>query len=437
MKRNAIQKLITWKDNGDSRPVLLSGVKGAGKTYLALEFAKSFYEGHLYINFENNATIRNYLIEKSAKQDLGYDFVELLCQYYQIPEELIGNILIILDEIHSSNELTDLFLEYMKFEKAIPLIVISSAAIADEVDQNIFCNVTLFPMGFDEFLVALGHEWYAEVIKGHYQTNRRIPQIVHTELLTLFEDYLIVGGMPAAVNEYISTDETYNISEIHTGIFRNIDNVFQEGISESEAFKIKQILDVLVEQLNKENKKFQYRLIRKGATYAMYKEAIDRLAGQGYILKCNKSSFISLNDNMSFDKSLKEPTLEDPTQFKLYANDVGILNSLIEKQIIRTYKNEDLLRKTLIENYILQALAANGYTPSFWESNSQAKIDFIIKTSDGLVPLETKISENSRSKSISVFKTFFEIPYSIKISSRNYEFTNGIKYIPYYAIFCL
>lgn len=435
MKRNAIQKLITWKENGDTRPVLLTGVTGAGKTYLALEFAKSFYEGHLYINFENNATIRNYLIEKSLKNDQDYDFVELVCQYYQIPEELIGNILIILDEIHASSEVTALFMEYLKLEKIIPLIVISSTMVGTKVDHESFYHINLYPMGFDEFLVALGQEWYAEVINGHYQTNRRIPQIVHTELLTLFEDYLMVGGMPAAVNEYINTDETYNISEIHKMIFRNIHNTCQESNPESEAFKMKQVLDVLVDQLCKENKKFQYRLIRKGATYAMYKEAIDLLSGQGYLLKCNKSSFLALNDDNKLDS--EKATLEDSTQFKLYSNDVGILNSLIDKQIIKTEKNEGLLRKTIIENYILQALTANGYTPSFWESSSQAKIDFIINTSDGLVPLETKISDNSRSKSISVFKTFFEIPYSIKISSRNYEFSNGIKYIPYYAIFCL
>lgn len=436
MKRNAIQRLITWKQNADTRPVLLTGVKGVGKTYLALEFAKAFYEGHLYINFENNATIRNYLIQRSMKNEQDYDFIELLSQFYQIPEELIGNLLIILDEIYVSSELTHLLTEYLKRDITVPLVIISSTMTFNEVKEGSFYHVPLYPMAFDEFLVALGHEWYADVIKGHYQTNRAIPQIVHKELLTLFEEYLVVGGMPAAVNEYIATDESYNVSEIHKAIFQNIKNICEEDVSESGSFKMKQVLDVLVDQLCKENKKFQYRLIRKGATYAMYKDAIDKLSGQRYVLKCNKSSFISLSDASGSDRSLDD-TAEDATQFKLYVNDVGILNTYIDKQVVKTKKNEELLRKTLIENYIIQALTANGHAPSFWESGSQAKIDFILKTCEGLIPLEIKINDNSRAKSVSVFKTFFETPYTIRISSKNYEFSNGIKNIPYYAIFCL
>ena len=428
MKRNLIQKLIEWKNDEDRKPALITGAKGIGKTYLTLDFAKSFYEGHIYINFENNANIREYITKKSAiHQEMN--FIEMICLHYEIPIELVGNLLVILDELDACPEALAIFNNFIKIENSLPIIVISSKGELYQENKDKFLHLTLFPMEFDEFLYALGQEWYAEVIKGHYQTNRRIPQIVHTELLTLFEDYLIVGGMPAAVNEYINSESTNNIAEIHSNMLNNIQMYCKHLASEGEALKMCQVIDVIPEQLMKENKKFQYRLIRKGATYAMYKEAIDHLINQQYLLRCKKthSSIIEHEVNI----------IDEPTQFKLYLHDVGILNSLLHKRYVVNEKNEHMLRKTLIENYTLQALSAKAYQPEFWESNSQAKIDFVIQTEDGQIPIEAKTNDNTRSKSISVFKTQHDIPYSIKVSSRNYEFSNGIKYIPYYAVFCL
>lgn len=447
MKRNAIKKLIIWKESKDHKPVLITGVKGVGKTYLALDFAKSFYEGNLYINFENNASIRDFIIKRAEDKDVN--LMSLLCEYYQIPEELAGNLLFILDEIQVCTEAVRLLTQYVKaysgkpvlrnredhlLQERIPVIILSSQADLRFAEESEYHQIHLTPMGFDEFLCASGQEWYAEVIKAHFQTNRKIPQIVHTELLTLFEDYLLVGGMPAAVNEYINADSSYNVSEIHHVLYNNIYMNASRLFSEGEALKIHQVLNVLVEQLIKENKKFQFRVIRKGATYTMFKDAIEYLTTQGYLLRCNKVSNIDLSEDKSRKNRLSS---EDNSQFKLYLEDVGILNSLIEKNVVHNETTEELIRKTLIENYTLQALHANGFSPRFWESSSQAKVEFIIDTKEGIVPIETKTSDTSRSKSISVFKNQYEIPYSIRISSKNYEYSNGVKNIPYYAIFCL
>lgn len=430
MKRNAIKKLITWKEQNSRKSMWITGIKGVGKTFLALDFAKSFYEGNLYVNFETNAAVCNLFQKAAYSIDNELNFIELLYQYYEIPLELSGNLLIILDEITFCKEAIEALNHYLNVtiapENTVPILVLSSELL--EIDDKYFDSFTLYPMEFDEFLVAGGDEWYAEVIKGHYQTNRKIPEIVHKELLTIFEDYLLVGGMPAAVNDYIAMENTNNVAEIHQRIYLSMLSSAKEKHSESDALKLSQVCSVMVEQLLKENKKFQYRLIRKGATYAHYKDVIQYLVTNSLVYKCSKGTY---------DKTEGITICPEALQFKLYVADVGILNTLIRKNSLYLDTQNEMIEKTILDNYIMQSLIARGYLPNFWESNSQAKIDFLIQNSDGVIPLEIKTNENTRSKSVSIFRTAHDIPYSIKVSNRNYEYSNQVKHLPYYAMFCL
>lgn len=424
MKRNAINHLIAWKEKEERKPLLITGIKHVGKTYLALDFAKSFYEGNLYVNFETNAAVRQIFVQAYASYSSDENLVELLCRHFQIPIELVGNLLIILDEIGECKEAITALEELTSAGSNVSILVLSSTQIA--YDTTLFESLVMYPMEFDEFLIALGNEWYAEVIKGHYQTNRKVPEIVHKELLSTFEDYLVVGGMPAAVNDYIAMEGNQNVAEIHQQIFQTLLARSMSHHDESEALKISQVMNIMTEQLMKDNKKFQYRLIRKGATYALYKDAIDDLVKNSYLYKCSKNTY---EDN--------HQRVEDSLQFKLYLPDVGILNSLLRKNDSFLHQEESLVSKTLLENYMMQSLTARGHNPYFWESNSLAKIDFLIQTNQGIVPIEAKSDETTRSKSIGVFKAAHETSYSIRVSTKNFEFSNQIKFIPFYAVFCV
>ncbi|MBE5960290.1 MAG: ATP-binding protein [Lachnospiraceae bacterium] len=440
MKRNAITRLKAWKEKEFRKPMWMTGIKGAGKTYLALDFAKSFYEGNLYVNFETNASIRELFKRKAESVKEDFNLISPLCEYYQIPEELIGNVLIILDEITASKEALNALDMFAGEENGLSVLIISSnGAVYENMPKEKktkYEHFMLYPMEFDEFLQAIGSEWYAEVIKGHYQTNRKIPTIVHNELITLFEDYLAVGGMPAAVNEYITMDSVENVPEIHRMLYGNMQREMIRHAAEGEAIKMEQIFQIMLPELLKENKKFQFRMIRKGATYAMYRSAIEKLVQNAYLLQCKKQE--------SFD-AMEEGREEEKVSFKLYLPDIGILNTLIAKnypvgdseELFEQAYDNGLVRKTLLENYTMQSLTAKGYEPVFWESASQAKLDFVIRNKDGIIPLEAKASESSRSKSISIFRNQVDVPYAVKISSKNYEYANQIKYLPYYAIFCL
>ena len=158
------------------------------------------------------------------------------------------------------------------------------------------------------------------------------------------------------------------------------------------------------------------------------------LSEQNYIIRCNRINSEQLSRPAEFDilSILKD---EENTNFKLYLPDTGVLHSQILEEQGR--ENIHQYEKALLENYIAQSLHAQNYPFAFWESDSMAKVDFILFKKDELIPLEIFTGENTRSKSISVLKQRCEFPYSIKISSRNFEFTNQIKYVPYYAVFCI
>lgn len=425
MKRRAMEELIKWKDQTFKRPLYLSGCRGVGKTYLALEFAKTYFEGNLYINFEHNSKLCNYF-KMQEEQIFPSDFIEILSNYYQIPEELLGTILFILDELPSCFCAYQSFLRFSAIEQGLSVVIISSeitehSKYLEQISKD-FYFVSLYPMDFFEFLSANNLEWYTDIIKAHSINCKKVPEIVHNELITLLEDYLIVGGMPAAVNEYIHLQSTENIIEIHRLFTQSLFIQLQDVFSESDAFKMRQIFEITQYQLLKENKKFQYYMIRKGATKNMFYSAIEQLKRMNQILKCNRL--------------LSDGRVEEEL-FRLYYYDVGIFNSLI--QCNKTIGNviEEHCRKAILENYIAQTLTCCQYQIYYWESKFQAKIDFIINHKEGMIPLELYLSHNMKTKSIKTFNNYFDYPYSIKISFKNFEFTNQVKYIPYYAVLCL
>ncbi len=426
MKRNAINRLIHWKEAGDERPALLYGAKGCGKTWLALDFAKSFFEGSLYVNLETDAH-RKQQLEDGCRTINGHDeLLQLFSKCFDVPTALFPAFLLILDEICCSELLLHTVIQYTPCY----ILLVSSRKMPVETSNEVE-PIFLAPLQFDEFLTAIGSEWYAEIIHGHYQTRHRIPTIVHKELLDLFEDYLAIGGMPAAVNEYLQTESIENIPEIHRRIVADIQYHIRHAYEESLALRMLQILEVMPMQLLKDNQKFQYKLIRKGATYQMYRDALQTLENELLIYPCCKHG-------------------DEAGSFKLFPMDVGIYHSVLqypgeEERVLANirpgkffFENENpLLRKDILDCYVMQALIAKEHEICFWESSSQAKIDFLLNTEDGTIPIEIKSTESSRSRSISIYRNETGVPYSIRLASGNYEITEQQRCLPYYSLFCL
>ncbi len=406
MKRNAVTNLIEWKESGTKVPFLLLGTKGTGKTYLAMEFAASYFPQYLYVNFELNAEAKSFF---GNRIEGGASVSEAIAAYFQLDERYLAELIVILDEVSFCPALW----MALAGPVTVPMIVISGI-LPEEIDKNAFFVCRLYPMGFDEFLSAVGSDWYIDIIQGHFQNAKPVPDIVHQELLALFEEYLVVGGMPAAVNEYISSKSVYNVAEVHHTVMCRMKSVLGGLYEEKEAGKGLQVLQVLPEQLKKENKKFRFNLIRKGVTYALYKDSIDALVRCGLVLRLNEQ--------------------KRDSHFKLYLPDVGMLSSAFYGT------DSEETKKAVLENYVMQTLVANGKTSlCFWESEAQAKVDFILEDGGRETAVELRVSMNGKAKSIASYQAS-----NNKTGEKYYRFgfenfysTSVMRQIPYYAVFCI
>lgn len=407
MKRNAVTNLIEWRESGTTVPFLLVGTKGTGKTYLAMEFATSYYPQYLYVNFEFNREAELFFKEKLGSE---MTVAETIAAYFQLEERYLSELIVILDEVSFCPVLWDAVKEGV----SVPVILISGILPKDEA-LSACCRVCkLYPLGFDEFLSAVGSDWYIDIIQGHFQNLKPVPDIVHQELLALFEEYLIVGGMPAAVNEYISSKSVYNVGEIHAMVKCRMQSVLDKICEEKEAGKAMQVLQVLPEQLKKENKKFRFNLIRKGVTYALYRDSIDALVESGMVLRLNEQTRDS--------------------HFKLYLPDVGMLASAFQGE------DTEEIKRALLENYVMQTLFMNGnFSMCFWESEAQAKVEFILEKNGHETAVELRTATNSKAKSIASYQAnngkTGEQYY--RFGFENFYSTSVMTQIPYYAVFCV
>lgn len=441
MKRKLIDRCIDWKDTNSQFPFYLTGARGVGKTYLALEFAKSFYPVVLYLNFETDPSMNEQLCRLS-----GEDLIRELYRYNEqnetasflslpfhdkstlvehakeVPEKITDpqNTILILDEISYATCLDQILLAVIHSKLLIHIMLINSLEREPTVISRGMIQVVrghCYPLDFEEFLQATGNEWYIGVINEHFDSNAPVPEIVHKELLELYDIYLMVGGLPEAVAEYLAFSNMNNIAERHRIRYGTFLQDIYRWEEPSEALRMKQVVETIPLQLQKKNKKFQYTHIRKGATRTMYEGAMKALIQTSVVIPSVK--------------------MTEEHQMKLYWFDTGMLASMYRGQSRASLMFEsDSIEFALLENSVAQAFFAKEYQLRFWESKSLAKMEFVIGKQN-LLPIELFPTDVTRSKNLSVFKETYEHDYAVKISAKNFDYRKKIKYVPYYAIGCL
>lgn len=437
MRRNVFEQIIEWDNKKEGRPMLLTGAPGTGKTYLALELAKNFHNSYLYLNPESDCRLRIALTELS--QQAKPDFENFLSDYFKIPSEWLQDFLVIIDDYDYHNALIPLVETIASQSTTFRLLLIATVSPSEKLQNQ--CTISkVSPLEFDEYLKAIGSEWYTDIIRGHYQTQKKIPDIVHKEMLNLFRDFLRTGGMPAAINEYLQTDSLNNLSTIHKNIYHTYLSEFTRRYDESSALRLQQLYSGIADQLVKSNKNFRYNMIRKGATHNMYKQELQLLTDLHLVNKVERAE-LNLNKNNTYTITPQE------NQFRLYPNDSGLLYTLILSTIPYEFNesteeevgNEffDSLYQLLAETYFAQLLDTRTLQKLFWESASLSKIDFLTLYDNCLVPFELKFNNSKRSKSMNVFCNKYTIEQYQRFSTQNFEVTNVFVSSPIYASFCL
>lgn len=430
MERKISTTLINWKNSTNRLPLILQGARQVGKTFTLLNFGKSNYHNIAYFNFENNPDLHTLFLGDISPERL-IPRLALLSNQPIIEEKT----LIIFDEIQACERaLTSL--KY--FAEDAPLFHIAAAGslLGVAVNRNQFSFPVgkvdikhLYPMDFEEFLWAFDKKEAVTIIRECFHDKSECH--LHNLFFDLFKLYIGLGGMPQVVNEYTKNQDFNFVIPLQKNILDSYIADMAKYANPMETVKIMAAYKSIPSQLAKENRKFQYKLIKTGARANMYESPIDWLKSAGLIVKVEKCN------------NPKLPLIAHsvPDFFKIYMSDTGLLCSklgLNSGNLLLQPMELNGIKGALAENYIATSLQINGYTPYYWESDGKAEVDFVIQDKNGdIIPVEVKSSENTRSKSLGIYIQTYKPNKAYKVSTKNFGEEKNLISIPLYAAFCL
>lgn len=430
MERKIKKELLAWKNSTIRFPFILHGARQVGKTYTISEFGREQYRNFVYLNFEANPPLHA-LFERDLLPERIIRELSVLMGTSIEPETT----LLFFDEIQACERaLTSL--KYFAENAPDYHIIAAGSLLGVAVNREKYSfpvgKVTiriLYPLDFEEFLWATDQIDAPEIIRKCFETNTTCS--LHTHFLDQFKLYLCLGGMPQVIKTYLRDKNFDEVALVQRFIVDSYIADMAKYSQPMDPVKIMATYNSIPAQLAKENKKFQFKIIKSGARSNQYEMAIDWLCASGIVHKCTKVT--QGNFPLSF--------FSERSFYKIYMGDVGLLRSKIgiSAQLILT-ENELLnhIKDALAENYVENVLVNNGLESFYWESEGKAEVDFVYQTKTGAcIPIEVKSSENVRAKSLQQYVLKYNPPFAIRISKKNFGFENNVKSVPLYACFCI
>ncbi len=436
MKRKIYNELLKWKnDSLNVKPLMILGARQVGKTYIIEKFCEKEFENFVSVNLFQNVEVVDLYKRTDLNSEQKLNYLQTIVNFDLTKE----NTVLFIDEIQCSEEL----ISELKFfcEKHNNIRIICAGSLLGVKLKRLNSSfpvgkvkmINMYPMDFEEFLVANNKEMLINEIKRCYENNSAMIEPLHIQAMEYYKYYLICGGMPESVKNFI--DNGCDIMKYDSTIKQNIiDSYFKDMktyvTSNSEALKIEKIYRSIPSQIANLSRKFQFSKIEKNGRGREYDTPLDWLNASNMIL-------------CSYKVSAPEKPLAafvDYDSFKLYLNDVGLLNHLLEVKYKDILEDDlSLFKGSITENFVATQFASNNISLYYWLSSGKAEIDFMIYNDDGIIPIEVKAARNTQSKSLSLYNKNYNPKYSIRISSKNFGYNEEtkIKSIPLYAIFCI
>lgn len=426
MKRFALERLKEWKEKPNRKPLIIRGARQVGKTWLMKEFGKTFFEKVAYVNFDSNTRM-----QKVFDGEINIERIVLAISAETGISVNPENTLLIFDEVQEVPKA----LSSLKYfcENAPEYAVVAAGSLLGvalhkgtsfPVGKVDFMD--LYPLTFQEFLCALEEERFVEILRGK-----------DTDMVTMFKskyidrlrEYYFVGGMPEVVQTYVDTKDFNQVREIQKNLLNYYQQDFSKHAEISLVPRLNLVWNSIPMQLAKENKKYIYGQVRKGARAKDFELAIQWLLDCGLIHKVHRieKPALPLKAYMNLDI------------FKIYLLDVGLLmamTGLNAQVIIDGNRIFTEFKGALTEQYILQQLIAGENVEPYYYSaeNSKGEIDFILQGNTSVIPLEVKAEENLRAKSLKAFCEKYKPKYAVRTSMSDYREQEWMTNIPLYNI---
>ena len=425
MQRELLQSLIKWKKNDDRKPLIIRGARQVGKTWLMKEFGNKQYKNIAYVNFETALSLHHifesgFEVEKlimALKIETGADIM---------PTET----LIILDEIQAC-EAAITSLKYFQENANQYHIVAAGSLLGVASNKNRSFPVgkvdflDLHPLNFSEFLLAINEPLLLELLR---KNDWALITGFKSKYIDLLKQYYYVGGMPEAVLTFINQKDFKKVREKQLNILAAYEQDFSKHAPNEIVPRIRIVWQTLPSQLAKENRKFIYGNLKKGARAREFELAIEWLTNAGIIHKvnrCNKPGF----------PLIAYAVLSD---FKLFVLDVGLLAAMGNLDIHTLINEQSLFEEfkgALTEQYVLQQLKSIDQLPIYYWSaeNATAEIDFLVQFQNRIIPIEVKAAENLKAKSLKTYHQKFNPEISIRTSLSDYRKEDWLVNLPLYA----
>lgn len=425
MERSIYSSLKKWKESPTRKPLILQGARQVGKTYILKEFGAREYSEVVYINCDDNNDMQNMFVD--------YDVDRIIRSLSAISGISIkpSTTLLIFDEIQE----VERGLASLKYfcEKAPEYhVAVAGSLLGITLHEGTSFPVGkvdmlyMYPMDFEEFLLAMGKEQLVELLRNNSWAALTPLRGMLTELL---RQYYFVGGMPEAVKAYVERGDIWEVRSIHSKIIDAYRNDMSKHAPKQQVQRINMVWNSIPSQLARDNKKFIYGALRKGARANDFEIAIQWLVDSGLVHKVHRIS----------KPVVPLKFYEDMASFKLFLLDCGLLGALSEtppEQILIGDNVFEEYKGAFTENYVLQQLKSLPRTFVYYYSNdnSTLEIDFVVQHEAHVIPIEVKAEENLRAKSLRQFVTDNAGLHGVRFSMSDYREQDWLTNVPLWAV---
>lgn len=439
MKRNALQKLIEWNNSKRKKPMIVWGARQVGKTYLVKNiFAQTYYkDNYIYIDCKIEDEVRDFCT-KTANAKKIIEYISLL-KGKQIDE----NTLLIFDEVQECPNIVSSLKYFCQDFRQIPVIATGSMVrikIQRETHKRGSGNdgkflfpvgkinqITIYPMTFDEFLMNSNSMLY-DTIKKAYENKTPLDTNIHELAMEQVYKYLLVGGMPEAVEAYIDGENLFESRELLKVLYDNYLSDMELYQASPEAIlRSRTLFTNIFNELNKESKNFSPGLIEEKSKTRDYATSIQWLT-MAHIV----------NQSFQLKEHITMPLMPDnESNFRLFLGDIGMFSyqSGINASSFISSKRDNTLSGIFFENFVANELIAKEHKLFYWKGRASAELEFIVESNNKLYPIDVKKGKGTLN-SLEKFANHNKFEYAIKVSKNNYGYNSERKLltIPFYFI---
>lgn len=431
LKRKIYKQIVDFYNNNPGKALMITGARQVGKSYIIEEYAKKNFKSYIRIDFIKNPDYVEILKDAGSAENI------LLRLSSVFGDKLIpNNTMIFFDEVQECKELITQ-IKYLVQEGSYKYVL--SGSLLGTIFQDIhsvpvgyMSIIRMYPLDFEEFAWANGiGEKVFEVLADAYQNKMPIDEYIHKRLLSLFELYLVVGGMPSSITQYLKTKNLKIVAEEQLSIV----DLYKQDIAKydkEEKLYLREIFDLIPSELHSKNKRFILKNLNEYTKFSKYHNSFIWLSNAGVALPSYVASEPKSPLVMSRSTNL----------FKLYLNDVGLLTAMYGNDIqLKILNHETEINfGALYENVAAEELTAHGFRLFFFNNKKFGEVDFLVESEGKIIPLEIKSGKNySRHNAINNLQKIkeFDIDKGYVFCNSNVKKEDKITYYPIYMLMFL